>query len=81
MPGIAPLGGAGRFGLVLEGSFAGEFIIDTGLLKELRIDGAHREGHDGGPPKWVWGLLAGLVLLALLGGASRAVCWPSAMQA
>jgi RND family efflux transporter MFP subunit len=43
-----------------------EFIIDTGLLNELRIDGAHREDHDGGPPKWIWGLVAGLVLLALL---------------
>ena len=36
----------------------------------MRIDGAHREDHDGGPPKWVWGLLAGLVLLALLGAAA-----------
>jgi RND family efflux transporter MFP subunit len=41
------------------------------LLKELRIDGAHREGHgEGGPPKWVWGGLAALVLLALAGGAA-----------
>ncbi|MFH7042408.1 efflux RND transporter periplasmic adaptor subunit [Paucibacter sp. JuS9] len=44
--------------------------IDTGLLKELRIDGAQREDHDGGPPKWVWGLVVGLVLLASLGAAA-----------
>jgi RND family efflux transporter MFP subunit len=51
----------------------GELVIDTGLLKELRIDGSHREDHgnNGGPPKWVWGLLVGLALLAL-GGA---VAW------
>ena len=55
---------------VLEGSCAGELIIDTGLLKELRIDGAQREDPDGGPPRWVWGLLAGIVLLALLAGAA-----------
>lgn len=35
----------------------------------MRIDGAHREGHDGGPPKWIWGLVATLVVLALLGVA------------
>lgn len=45
-------------------------IIDTGLLKELRIDGAQRENLDGGPPKWVWGLVAGLVVLALMGAAA-----------
>jgi RND family efflux transporter MFP subunit len=44
--------------------------IDTGLLKELRIESAHREDHDGGPPRWVWGLLAGLVVLALAGAAA-----------
>ncbi|KQV89767.1 acriflavin resistance protein [Pelomonas sp. Root1237] len=44
-------------------------VIDTGLLKELRIDGAHREDHgDGGPPKWVWSLVVAVVLLAA-GGA------------
>jgi hypothetical protein len=52
------------------GSFAGEFTIDTGLLKQLRIEGAQREDRDGGPPKWVWGLVAGLLGLALLGGAA-----------
>ena len=46
-----------------------ERVIDTGLLKELRIDGAHREEHgDGGPPKWVWALIVAVVLLGL-GGA------------
>lgn len=38
------------------------------MLKELRIDGAHREDHGGGPPKWVWAALAALVLLVLAGG-------------
>ncbi|WP_207911128.1 efflux RND transporter periplasmic adaptor subunit [Roseateles saccharophilus] len=36
------------------------------MLKELRIEGAQREDHDGGMPKWVWGLLAGLVILVLV---------------
>jgi len=50
----------------------GELVIDTGLLKELRIDGSHREDHDnnGGPPKWVWGLVVAVVLLALAGAAA-----------
>ncbi len=39
------------------------------MLKELRIEGAQREDHDGGPPKWVWGLGAGVVVLALVGAA------------
>ena len=39
-------------------------------MKELRIDGAHREDQGGGPPTWVWGGLAGLVVLALAGGAA-----------
>ena len=47
-----------------------ERVLDTGVLRELRIDGAHREDHDGGPPKWVWGLLAAVIVLALLGGAA-----------
>lgn len=46
----------------------GEPVIDTGLLKELRIDGAHREDHGGGPPRWVW-VLAVVALLLALGGA------------
>ncbi|MDR7334949.1 efflux RND transporter periplasmic adaptor subunit [Roseateles asaccharophilus] len=40
------------------------------MLKELRIDGAHREDHGGGPPKWVWGMAAGVLVLALVGGAA-----------
>lgn len=43
--------------------------IDTGLLKELRIDGAHRDDHDSGSPRWIWGTVAGLAALALIGGA------------
>ncbi len=39
------------------------------MLKELRIEGAQREDHDGGPPKWVWRLGAGVVVLALSGAA------------
>jgi RND family efflux transporter MFP subunit len=55
---------------VHDGRLAGEPIIDTGLLKELRIEGAQREDPDGGPPKWVWGVLAGLVVVALLGAGA-----------
>jgi RND family efflux transporter MFP subunit len=40
------------------------------LLKELRIEGAQREERGGGPPKWLWGLLAGVVVLAGAGGAA-----------
>jgi len=36
----------------------------------LRIDGANREDHGGGTPKWVWGGLAAAVVLALAGGAA-----------
>jgi HlyD family secretion protein len=46
-------------------------VIDTGLLKELRIDGAHREDHEGGgPPRWVWGTAAAVVVLGLAGAAA-----------
>ncbi len=47
-----------------------ECVIDTGLLKELRIDGAQREEHRGGAPTWLWGAVAGAVVLALAGGAA-----------
>jgi RND family efflux transporter MFP subunit len=47
-----------------------ECVIDTGLLKELRIDGAQREDSGGGMPKWVWGGVAAAVVLALGGGAA-----------
>jgi len=40
------------------------------MLKELRIDSANREDHGGSTPKWVWGLVAGAVALALAGGAA-----------
>ncbi|HEY1131386.1 MAG TPA: efflux RND transporter periplasmic adaptor subunit [Roseateles sp.] len=40
------------------------------MLKELRIDGAHREDQGSGPPKWVLGAAAGLVVLVLAGGAA-----------
>ncbi|MGM9483829.1 efflux RND transporter periplasmic adaptor subunit [Roseateles sp. NT4] len=46
------------------------------MLKELRIEGAHREDHDGGgPPKWVWALIVAVVLLA--GGGAWAWWWLS----
>ncbi len=52
-------------------------VIDTGLLKELRIEGAHREDHEGGgPPKWVWALGVAAVLLAA--GGAWAWWWLSA---
>ncbi|KQY86512.1 acriflavin resistance protein [Pelomonas sp. Root1444] len=47
-----------------------ERVIDTGLLKELRIEGAQRDDHGGGPPKWVWGVVAAIVALALAGAAA-----------
>ncbi|XHS76644.1 efflux RND transporter periplasmic adaptor subunit [Burkholderiaceae bacterium UC74_6] len=41
------------------------------MLKELRIEGAHREDHEGGgPPRWVWGVIAAIVVLALIAGAA-----------
>jgi RND family efflux transporter MFP subunit len=46
----------------------GRPIIDTGLLKELRIAIQHREDA-GGPPRWVWGVGAGVLLLGALGAA------------
>lgn len=61
--------GPSRLGLgVPPDACFGERVIDTGLLKELRIDGAHRDDHDGGSPKWVWVLVVALALLGL-GGA------------
>ncbi|MBL8280102.1 MAG: efflux RND transporter periplasmic adaptor subunit [Pelomonas sp.] len=36
----------------------------------MRIDGAQRDDPGGGPPKWVWGAVAGAVALALAGGAA-----------
>lgn len=44
-------------------------IIETGLLKNLRIDGAQRDGHGIVLPKWGWGVIAALPL-ALGGGAA-----------
>jgi RND family efflux transporter MFP subunit len=40
------------------------------LLKELRIEGSHREDHGGGPPKWIWAVVVIVVVLAALGGAA-----------
>lgn len=43
-------------------------VIDTGLLKELRIADDRRDAAGGGPPRWVW-IGAGVVaVLAALGG-------------
>ena len=44
--------------------------IDANLLNELRIDHREREDEDSGVPRWVWVVLATLVVLALLGGAA-----------
>ena len=51
-------------------SFAGSSTIDTGLLKELRIDNAQREDRGNGPPKWVWILVAVVLVLAVAGAAA-----------
>lgn len=60
-----------RCGSSLQANSLEGRVIDTGLLKELRIDGAHRDDHDGGgPPKWIWGLAAAVVVLGLVGGAA-----------
>ncbi|MBL8313160.1 MAG: efflux RND transporter periplasmic adaptor subunit [Rubrivivax sp.] len=40
------------------------------MLKELRIDGTHREDHDGGTPRWIWGLTAALLLLTVSGAGA-----------
>ncbi len=57
---------------------ARERIIDTGLLKDLRIDSAHRDGHGGGASRWIWGLAAALVLALL--AAAGAWWWLGAHQ-
>jgi RND family efflux transporter MFP subunit len=44
--------------------------IDANLLNELRIDHREREDDGSGVPRWVWVVLATLVVLALLGGAA-----------
>ena len=36
----------------------------------MRIDGAQREDRDSGPPKWLWGALAGAAVLAVAAGAA-----------
>lgn len=36
----------------------------------MRIEGAHREDHEGGTPRWIWGLTAAVLLLALAGAAA-----------
>ena len=43
--------------------------IDGNLLNQLRIEGAHRESENSGPPRWLWWLLGSLVAAALIGGA------------
>jgi RND family efflux transporter MFP subunit len=43
--------------------------IDTNLLKELRIDQGERESEASGVPRWVWTVVAVVVVLAGLGGA------------
>ncbi len=50
------------------GDYFRERVIDTGLLKELRIEGAQREDLDRGAPRWLWGAGAAFAVLGLLGG-------------
>jgi len=45
--------------------FAGDEQIDANLLNELRIGRAQRD-DGGGPPRWAWLVLAGVVVAALL---------------
>ncbi len=40
------------------------------LLNKLHIDRDQRESDGGGPPRWAWGLLAAVLLVAALGGAA-----------
>jgi RND family efflux transporter MFP subunit len=44
--------------------------IDAKLLSELRIDGQQRESDAPGPRRGLWAVLAGVVLLVLLGAAA-----------
>ncbi len=44
--------------------------VDANLLSALRIDGEQREDNGGGPPRWLWPALAGVLLVALLAGAA-----------
>jgi RND family efflux transporter MFP subunit len=44
--------------------------IDANLLKELRIEGGLREDAGGGTPRWLWPVLAIVLVLALLGAAA-----------
>jgi len=47
------------------------FTIRPNLLNELRIDGQQRDSEGGGgPPRWVWPVLALVVVAALLAGAA-----------
>lgn len=43
--------------------------IDANLLNELRIQQTQRD-HGGGPPRWLWLVLAGVVAAALLAGGA-----------
>ena len=43
--------------------------IDANLLNELRIQRTERD-EGGGPPRWLWPLVAAVVVLALLGGGA-----------
>ena len=46
-----------------------ETDIDANLLNDLRIDSRERESVSAGPPRWLWPVLALVVLLAMLAGA------------
>jgi len=44
--------------------------IDANLLNELRIQGGEREDQGSGVPRWLWPLIGGVVVVALLAGAA-----------
>ena len=43
--------------------------IDANLLKELRIEGSHRD-EGGGPPRWMWPVVGTVVVIAFVAGAA-----------
>lgn len=59
-----------RYATLERGLDVGTRVDNGDLLKELRIERAHRDDHDGGAPRWPWVVGIVIVLLALAGGAA-----------